>query len=114
MDAEQPYPDVGKADFPAIEERALERWASEGTFAASVDARPDEVEFTFNDGPPFANGLPHHGNLLTGYVKDVVPRYKTMRGFHVPRKAGWDTHGLPVEIEVEKQLGIFDKKDRAR
>ena len=111
MDAEQPYPDVGKADFPAIEERALERWASEGTFAASVDARPDEVEFTFNDGPPFANGLPHHGNLLTGYVKDVVPRYKTMRGHKVTRRFGWDCHGLPAEMEVESQLPVSGRAD---
>ena len=111
MDAEQPYPDVGKADFPAIEERALERWASEGTFAASVDARPDDLEFTFNDGPPFANGLPHHGNLLTGYVKDVVPRYKTMRGHKVTRRFGWDCHGLPAEMEVESQLPVSGRAD---
>jgi isoleucyl-tRNA synthetase len=106
MDHKQPYPDVGKADFPAIEERALERWASEGTFEASVDARPDDLEFTFNDGPPFANGLPHHGHLLTGYVKDVVPRYKTMRGHRVTRRFGWDCHGLPAEMEAESQLPV--------
>ena len=63
----------------------------------------------FYDGPPFANGLPHYGHLLTGYVKDIVPRYRTMRGYKVERRFGWDTHGLPAELEVERQLGITDK-----
>ena len=70
-----PYPDVpSRPDFPAIERAALARWDEEGTFAASIEQRPVEDEFVFYDGPPFANGLPHHGHLLTGYVKDVVPR----------------------------------------
>ena len=93
-----PYPHVGRADFPAMEERALARWADEGTFPASVEARPAEAEYVFYDGPPFANGLPHHGHLLTGYVKDVVPRYQTMRGHRVDRRFGWDCHGLPAEM----------------
>ena len=63
----------------------------------------------FYDGPPFANGLPHYGHLLTGYVKDIVPRYRTMRGYKVDRRFGWDTHGLPAELEVQRQLGITDK-----
>ena len=63
----------------------------------------------FYDGPPFANGLPHYGHLLTGYVKDIVPRYRTMRGYKVERRFGWDSHGLPAELEVERQLGITDK-----
>ena len=63
----------------------------------------------FYDGPPFANGLPHYGHLLTGYVKDIVPRYRTMRGYKVERRFGWDTHGLPAELEVQRQLGITDK-----
>ncbi len=63
----------------------------------------------FYDGPPFANGLPHYGHLLTGYVKDIVPRYRTMRGYKVERRFGWDTHGLPAELEVQRQLGISDK-----
>ena len=63
----------------------------------------------FYDGPPFANGLPHYGHLLTGYVKDIVPRYRTMRGYKVERRFGWDTHGLPAELEVQNQLGITDK-----
>lgn len=100
------YPEVGKADFPTLEARILERWATEGTFQASVDARSSDDEFTFNDGPPFANGLPHHGHLLTGYVKDVVPRYQTMRGKKVTRRFGWDCHGLPAEMEAEKELPV--------
>ena len=104
--AEHAYPQVGKADFPALETRILERWDTEGTFQASVDARPADDEFTFNDGPPFANGLPHHGHLLTGYVKDVVPRYQTMRGKKVTRRFGWDCHGLPAEMEAEKELPV--------
>ena len=90
-------------------------WAADGTFEASVDARPagdnGGNEFVFYDGPPFANGLPHYGHLLTGYVKDVVPRYQTMRGRHVERRFGWDTHGLPAEIETEKQLGLKNKSE---
>ncbi len=101
-----PYPEVGKADFPALETRILEHWEAAGTFQASVDARPADDEFTFNDGPPFANGLPHHGHLLTGYVKDVVPRYQTMRGRKVTRRFGWDCHGLPAEMEAEKELPV--------
>ena len=101
-----PYPHVGSADFPAIERRVLKRWEDEGAFAASVQARPLETEYVFYDGPPFANGLPHHGHLLTGYVKDVVPRYQTMRGRRVERRFGWDCHGLPAEMEIEKELGV--------
>ncbi|MDP6280981.1 MAG: isoleucine--tRNA ligase [Acidimicrobiales bacterium] len=104
--SEDAYPEVGKADFPSLEARILERWATEGTFQASVDARSSDDEFTFNDGPPFANGLPHHGHLLTGYVKDVVPRYQTMRGKKVTRRFGWDCHGLPAEMEAEKELPV--------
>ncbi len=102
-----PYPEVPpRADFPAIEARILDRWANEGTFKQSIDARPSDDEFVFYDGPPFANGLPHHGHLFTGYVKDVVPRYQTMRGKRVEREFGWDCHGLPAEMEAEKQLGV--------
>ena len=106
MSSEPPYPDVGRADFPALEARVLDRWAAEGTFRASVEARPEEDEFVFYDGPPFANGLPHAGNLLTGYVKDIVPRYQTMRGHRVDRRFGWDCHGLPAEMEVERELDV--------
>lgn len=88
----------------------MARWESEGTFEASLAAReagPDgENEFIFYDGPPFANGLPHYGHLLTGFVKDAIPRYQTMRGRKVERRFGWDCHGLPAEVEAEKELGI--------
>ncbi len=118
-----PYPDVPpRADYPAIERRILDFWAEHKTFQASIDQRrahegvpstddgttnsPAPPEYVFYDGPPFANGLPHHGHLLTGYVKDVVPRYQTMRGNLVERRFGWDCHGLPAEMEAEKQLGL--------
>ncbi|MDH3704482.1 MAG: isoleucine--tRNA ligase [Acidimicrobiia bacterium] len=106
MSAEGPYPTVDKPNFPAIERGILARWKAAGTFEQSVDQRPDDREYVFYDGPPFANGLPHHGHLLTGYVKDVVPRYWAMRGFKVDRRFGWDCHGLPAEMETEKELGI--------
>ena len=99
--------------FPEVEARVLKYWAADGTFEASVDQRPaghdGDNEFVFYDGPPFANGLPHYGHLLTGYVKDVVPRFQTMRGRRVERRFGWDCHGLPAEVEAEKQLGITTK-----
>ncbi|HEY0889707.1 MAG TPA: isoleucine--tRNA ligase [Nocardioides sp.] len=96
--------------FPAIEERVLAYWDEDGTFQASVEQREagenGSNEFVFYDGPPFANGLPHYGHLLTGYVKDIVPRYQTMRGKRVERRFGWDTHGLPAELEAMRQGGI--------
>ncbi len=106
-----PYPDVEpQPQFPRLEEAVLARWESEGTFEASVAAREAGVggsnEYVFYDGPPFANGLPHYGHLLTGFVKDVVPRFQTMRGRRVERRFGWDCHGLPAEVEAEKELGI--------
>jgi isoleucyl-tRNA synthetase len=100
-------------DLPAVERAVLEHWQADKTFEASVDQRPagqsGSNEYVFYDGPPFANGLPHYGHLFTGYVKDVVPRYQSMRGKHVERRFGWDTHGLPAEVEAEKQLGITTK-----
>ncbi|EUA10966.1 isoleucine--tRNA ligase [Mycobacterium kansasii 732] len=99
----------GSPDFPAMEAQVLEYWAHDDTFRASVARRHGAPEYVFYDGPPFANGLPHYGHLLTGYVKDIVPRYRTMRGYKVERRFGWDTHGLPAELEVERQLGITDK-----
>ncbi|MBE0516329.1 MAG: isoleucine--tRNA ligase [Methanophagales archaeon] len=100
-----------KADFLKLEEGILARWAKEKTFERSVDRRVGCGKFVFVEGPPTANGLPHPGHILTRVVKDLVLRYKTMRGFYVRRKAGWDTHGLPVEIEVEKELGISSKRE---
>lgn len=105
------YPRVaaGSPDFPALELEVLDYWAADDTFRASISQRDDAPEYVFYDGPPFANGLPHYGHLLTGYVKDIVPRYRTMRGYKVERRFGWDTHGLPAELEVQNQLGITDK-----
>ena len=104
-----------RPSFPALEEQALAYWQRNQTFEASVEAREAGLhganEFVFYDGPPFANGLPHYGHLLTGYVKDVVPRYQTMKGRRVERRFGWDCHGLPAEFEAEKQLGIEHKNE---
>lgn len=97
--------------FPDVEQHVLSYWDADNTFAASIENRSGSPEFVFYDGPPFANGLPHYGHLLTGYVKDVVPRYQTMRGKKVERRFGWDTHGLPAELEAERQLGITDKSE---
>ncbi|MBG6083307.1 isoleucine--tRNA ligase [Zhihengliuella flava] len=100
--------------FPEIEERILSYWGQDSTFDASIQQRAaganGEGEFVFYDGPPFANGLPHYGHLLTGYVKDLVARYQTQRGSRVERRFGWDTHGLPAELEAMKQLGMTDKQ----
>ena len=92
--------------FPAVEQQILGYWANDSTFQESLNQRADAEEFVFYDGPPFANGLPHYGHLLTGYAKDMVPRFKTMQGYRVDRRFGWDTHGLPAEVEAERQLGI--------
>ncbi|WP_026356806.1 isoleucine--tRNA ligase [Mycobacterium sp. 141] len=103
------YPRPAAPNFPERELEVLDYWAGDDTFRASVARRQDAPEYVFYDGPPFANGLPHYGHLLTGYVKDIVPRYRTMRGYKVERRFGWDTHGLPAELEVQRQLGITDK-----
>ncbi|QAY62238.1 isoleucine--tRNA ligase [Xylanimonas allomyrinae] len=102
-------------DLPALEREVLDYWAQDDTFQASVEkneaGEQGSNEFVFYDGPPFANGLPHYGHLLTGYAKDVVPRYQTMRGRRVERRFGWDTHGLPAELEAMSQLGIKTKDE---
>jgi isoleucyl-tRNA synthetase len=104
------YPDVDPhPSFPALERQMIERWDAEKTFERSVEQRTDADEFVFYDGPPFANGQPHYGHLLTGFVKDAVPRYQTMRGRRVERRFGWDCHGLPAEQEAEKRLGVFGR-----
>ncbi|HEY0258673.1 MAG TPA: isoleucine--tRNA ligase [Lacisediminihabitans sp.] len=97
--------------FPAIERGILNFWKKDGTFQASIDRREGCQEWVFYDGPPFANGLPHYGHLLTGYAKDLFPRYQTMRGKQVHRRFGWDTHGLPAELEAMRQLGITEKSE---
>ena len=98
-------------DLPALERAVLDRWQREGTFEQSVQRRAGAPLYAFDDGPPFATGLPHYGHILTSYMKDVVPRYFTMRGRYVPRRWGWDCHGLPVEYEVEKELGLSGRGD---
>jgi isoleucyl-tRNA synthetase len=112
-DATTPVP--ASPSLPDLERDVLEYWAKDDTFRASVEARPagenGSNEFVFYDGPPFANGLPHYGHLLTGYAKDVVPRYRTMKGQRVERRFGWDTHGLPAELEAMNQLGIKTKDE---
>jgi isoleucyl-tRNA synthetase len=101
------YPSVEpQPSFPALEREILSFWDGDHTFEASVAARDGADEYVFYDGPPFANGLPHYGHLLTGFVKDAVPRYRTMRGQQVHRRFGWDCHGLPAETVVEKELGV--------
>ena len=105
------YPSVEpQPSFPAIEQGVLDFWQRDATFSASIEARDGADEFVFYDGPPFANGLPHYGHLLTGFVKDAVPRYQTMRGHRVDRRFGWDCHGLPAEAEAERQLGISGRQ----
>lgn len=99
------------ANFPEFELELLETWEKENTFAESLKNREGSKRFRFYDGPPFANGLPHYGHALASTEKDAVTRYKTMQGYFVPRRAGWDTHGLPVEYEVEKQLKLKNKRE---
>ncbi|HZK28913.1 MAG TPA: isoleucine--tRNA ligase, partial [Clostridia bacterium] len=98
-------------DFVKREEKILEFWRTQNIFNKSMQNREDGPIYSFYDGPPTANGMPHAGHVLTRAIKDLIPRYRTMKGYYVPRKAGWDTHGLPVELEVEKRLGL-DGKDQ--
>ena len=97
-------------DFVEHEKSVLDFWKKNDIFEKSIENRKDGPTYTFYDGPPTANGKPHIGHVLTRVIKDMIPRYKTMKGYMVPRKAGWDTHGLPVELEVEKKLGIDGKE----
>ncbi|MGI6524865.1 MAG: isoleucine--tRNA ligase [Bdellovibrionota bacterium] len=97
--------------FPDLEETVLKRWKEEKTFEASLERNKGKEEFVFYDGPPFPTGNPHHGTLFVSILKDLIPRYKTMRGYYVPRAWGWDCHGLPIETQAEKNLGITDKKE---
>lgn len=98
-------------NLPELEEKILAFWEKDSTFRASISQRDGAEEYVFYDGPPFANGLPHYGHLLTGYAKDVIPRYRTMRGNKVERRFGWDTHGLPAEIEAMRELGFTEKRE---
>ncbi len=106
------FPKVGAyVDFPALDARILDFWDSIDAFASSIALRDQDSEYAFYDGPPFATGSPHYGHILQGVIKDIVPRYWTMRGHRVERRFGWDTHGLPVEMEVEKQLGVSGPRE---
>ena len=96
--------------FVEREKRIADFWEAQHIMDKSISSRQDGPTYTFYDGPPTANGKPHIGHVLTRVIKDLIPRYRTMKGFQVPRKAGWDTHGLPVELEVEKQLHINGKE----
>jgi isoleucyl-tRNA synthetase len=100
-----------KSETAKREEEILAFWKENKTFERSLDKSAPKGEFVFYDGPPFATGLPHHGSLLSSIIKDVIPRYKTMRGYKVRRRWGWDTHGLPIENLVEKELGLKTKKE---
>ncbi|MCL2449676.1 MAG: class I tRNA ligase family protein, partial [Polyangiaceae bacterium] len=96
-------------DFPKEERAILEFWREQRIFEKTLSRPSPRGSFVFFEGPPTANGLPHNGHVLTRVIKDLFPRYRTMRGWRVPRKAGWDTHGLPVEVEVEKELRLHGK-----
>ena len=93
-------------NFLKREQEVLDFWNENDVFERSIKNNEGHSEFTFYDGPPTANGKPHIGHVLTRVMKDIIPRYQTMKGKHVLRKAGWDTHGLPVELEIEKKLGL--------
>lgn len=107
--AESPKETKPKSKIVEIEEKVLDFWAKNDSFKKSLENKGKE--FVFYDGPPFANGSPHYGHLLASFIKDTIPRYKTMRGFHVSRRWGWDCHGLPVENLIEKELDLKSKKD---
>jgi len=103
-------PVPAEADFPRLETEILAFWDEHDTFRRSLEQRRGGPRFVFYDGPPFANGLPHYGHLLANTLKDIVPRFWTMRGHYIERRFGWDCHGLPVEVEMERELGISGKR----
>jgi isoleucyl-tRNA synthetase len=103
--------ELQKSAVAQSEENILSFWQENKIFKKTLDKESPNGDFVFYDGPPFATGMPHYGHLLTGAMKDVIPRYKTMQGYHVPRKWGWDCHGLPIENLIEKELGLATKKD---
>ncbi len=105
---------TGTVSFPQLEEAVLDFWQQERLFYRVQEQRRGSKEYLFYDGPPFANGLPHYGHILANTIKDVVPRYWTMRGFYVERRFGWDCHGLPVEYEIEKREGFKGRQDILR
>ena len=96
----------GTPNFAEMEERVLQYWDDERVFQKSIDQRPSNKPYVFYDGPPFATGMPHYGHLLASTIKDVIPRYWTMKGYRVERVWGWDCHGIPIENMIEKELGL--------
>ena len=99
-----------KDKYSLMEKHILDFWSKDKTFEKSVSSRPKDKAYVFYDGPPFITGLPHHGTLLSSVIKDVIPRYQTMRGYRVERRWGWDCHGLPAENFVEQKLNLKDKQ----
>ena len=100
-----------KVDFSKEEEKILEFWKTNNIFKKSIEQRAENEEYVFYDGPPFATGLPHFGHFIPSTIKDIIPRYQTMKGYKVERRFGWDCHGLPVENLIEKELGLNSKTD---
>ena len=100
-----------QTSFPKKEEEILAFWQEKKIFEKTIAKNAPEGDFVFYDGPPFATGLPHYGHIIAGTIKDVIPRYKTMRGFRVPRRWGWDCHGLPIENLIEQEKGFKEKKE---
>ena len=96
-------------DFPKEEEQVLKRWKEIKAFERQVELSKGRKLYTFYDGPPFATGLPHYGHLLASTIKDIIPRYWSMKGYHVERRFGWDTHGLPIEHEIDKKFQLAGK-----
>ncbi|MCB1149819.1 MAG: class I tRNA ligase family protein, partial [Chlamydiia bacterium] len=104
------FDELKNESFDEREKRVLSFWEESETYLKSLEDRKGKERFVFYDGPPFATGLPHYGHLLAGTIKDVVCRYKSMKGYYVPRRLGWDCHGLPVEQEIEKEHGLSGAK----
>ena len=96
-------------NFPQEEEKVLRSWREIKAFERQLELSKGRKPYTFYDGPPFATGLPHYGHLLTSTIKDIIPRYWSMKGYHVERRFGWDTHGVPIEYEIDKKFGISGK-----
>ncbi|MDR1429905.1 MAG: class I tRNA ligase family protein, partial [Spirochaetaceae bacterium] len=103
-----------RVSFPRLEEEILSFWEKNDIFKKSISRREGAGEYVFYDGPPFATGLPHFGHFVPSTIKDIIPRYQTMKGKKVERRFGWDCHGLPVENLIEKELGLNSKTDIER
>src|SRR5512147_3094890 len=104
-------PIPAKLDLPALDRELLDFWSRERVLEKSIDRPAPRGDYVFFDGPPVTNGVPHVGHMMQSALKDLWPRYKTMQGYRVLRKAGWDTHGLPVELTADKELGLKSKRD---